>query len=71
MNKEFLIKFGNKIKEFRIQKGLTQEELAFEAGVSRSTIAMVEVAQRDIILSKIVDIANALGVKPYQLIEFD
>ena len=71
MNKEFLIKFGNKIKEFRTQKGLTQEELAFEAGVSRSTIAMVEVAQRDIILSKVVDIANALGVKPYQLIEFD
>lgn len=33
---------GNRIKEVRLRRGITQAELAVEAGVSRKTIVTVE-----------------------------
>ena len=38
---------GDKIKELRIKKGLTQQKLADATGISRSAIAMVEKINRD------------------------
>ena len=32
----------NKVNELRIQKGVTQENIAFEVGVSRQTIVAIE-----------------------------
>ena len=32
----------NRVKEMRLDKGLTQEALAFEAGVTRQTIIAIE-----------------------------
>jgi len=36
------MKLKNTIKKYRQKKGLTQEELAFKAGVSRQTIISIE-----------------------------
>ncbi len=58
MSKDFKIEFGKKLKELRLKKGLTQEQLSFEANVSRSHIGMIEQAKRDISLG---DIAKLLG----------
>lgn len=33
---------GNKLKVFRIERGITQEELAVRSGVSRQTISTIE-----------------------------
>ncbi|OGI23349.1 MAG: hypothetical protein A2255_08250 [Candidatus Melainabacteria bacterium RIFOXYA2_FULL_32_9] len=71
MDKIFLKKVGNKIQTLRKEKGLSQEELACDAKVSRSTISMIETAQNDITLSKIKRIAKALDVEPYELLKFD
>ncbi|OGH97567.1 MAG: hypothetical protein A2104_03040 [Candidatus Melainabacteria bacterium GWF2_32_7] len=71
MDKIFLKKVGNKIQTLRKEKGLSQEELACDAKVSRSTISMIETAQNDITLSKIKRIAKALNVEPYELLKFD
>ena len=71
MSKEILKKFAKKLKILREEKGLTQEELACDAGVSRSTIGMLEVAKRDITLSKLEKIAKALDVDPYELLKFN
>ena len=71
MNKDFHKDFGNKLKELRRQKGLTQEELFFESGVSRSHIGMVENGKRDISLSAIFKISRALDVNFLKLFEFD
>lgn len=71
MDKNFLKKVGNRIKSLRKEKGLSQEELACDANVARSTISMIETAKNDITLSKIKKIATALGVKPYELLKFD
>ena len=71
MDKEFLRKVASNIKFLRNEKKLTQEELACDAGVSRSTIGMLESLKTDITLSKIKQIANALEIEPYELLKFD
>lgn len=63
---------GEKIKEARLQKGLTQQELADLLGYkSRSSINKIEVGGRDIPRSQIVQIAKALGVAPAYLMGWE
>ncbi|WP_293924777.1 helix-turn-helix domain-containing protein [Sphingobacterium sp. UBA6320] len=59
---KILIKFGNRVREIRIQKGLSQEHLAYLANVHRTYIGMIERAEKNITLINIEKIANALGV---------
>jgi transcriptional regulator with XRE-family HTH domain len=60
--KEILIKFGNKVRETRKGKGLSQEELSFKAELHRTYIGMIERAEKNITLMNIEKIANALEV---------
>ena len=46
-----------KIKELRIAKGLTQEQLANECGVQRTTITMIELGEN----KPSVELAKKLG----------
>ena len=71
MSKIFLEKFSKKLKKTREEKGFTQDILACDSGISRSTISMVEIGKRDLTLSKLEMIAAALGVEPYELLKFD
>lgn len=71
MDKLFLEKVASRIKLLRKKKGLSQDDLACDAEVSRSTISMLEIVRTDITLSKIKKIAEALGVEPYELLKFD
>ena len=67
--KEMLIEFGSRVKMLRKQKGMTMDELAEKAGYnSRSSISMIEAGKRDVPKSRIIDMANALGVDMYFLI---
>lgn len=68
-NKEkYLEAFGNRVREYRIARGMSQNELAIKAGyTSRSTIAKIESGKADVPRSKIVQIAQALGVDPVAL----
>lgn len=63
--------FGQKLKELRLKKGLTQEQLSFESNVSRSHIGMIEQAKRDVSLSAIFRLSRALEVDFLTLFEFD
>jgi transcriptional regulator with XRE-family HTH domain len=61
MKKEVLVKFGNRVKEERRKQGLSQEQLAVKAGFHRTYIGMVERAEKNVTLSSIEKITNALG----------
>jgi len=61
-NSEILIKFGNRVREARKLKNLSQEELAFRADVHRTYIGMIERAEKNITLLNIEKIANALDL---------
>ena len=71
MNKRFLQRLGKKLKKLRNERGLTQDDLACDAGLSRSTISMIEVAKRDLTVSKLTQIAKALEIESYELLKFD
>jgi len=67
--KSILIKFGQNVREIRKSKGLSQEQLSFEADLHRTYIGMIERAEKNITLSNIDKIAKALGVEISKLLK--
>ena len=57
-----------KLKDLRNEKGTTLDQLAASSGVSKRMISAYEAGENDITLSKLQNIANALGVSVSQLI---
>lgn len=55
-------KIGNRIKELRAIKKMSQKDLSYAADLDRSYIASVEKGQRNISIVNIEKIAIALGV---------
>lgn len=55
---------GNRIKELRIQKGLTQEELADRAELSKGFISQVERELTSPSIATLIDILQCLGTTP-------
>ena len=60
VKREILIKFGQKVRERRLELGLSQEKLAGRAGVHRTYVGMIERAEKNITLINIEKIARAL-----------
>lgn len=68
MKNKILRIFGDKVKELRIIKGWSQEELAKRAGLHRTYIGSIERSERNVSLINVEKIAKALGVKIRNLI---
>ena len=64
---KILIKFGERVRELRKEKGLSQEQLAFKANLHRTYIGMIERAEKNITLINIEKLAKALEVKVREL----
>lgn len=59
--------FGEKLSQFRRLKGITQEALAKSIGISPTAYAQIERDESDIALSRITQIAKALGLNEWAL----
>ncbi|NOQ75435.1 MAG: helix-turn-helix domain-containing protein [Crocinitomix sp.] len=68
-NSDILVQFGNKVRELRKAKGLSQEELAYKANLHRTYIGMIERAEKNITLENIKKLANAFDVRLKVLFE--
>lgn len=68
--RENYIRLGLNIAYYRKLNGLTQEQLADRINVDYSHISKMELATVGISLDKLFDIANALGIPPYKLLQF-
>lgn len=55
--------FGYTVRKLRKERGLSQEELAFRAGLHRTYIGMIERGEKNITLTNIEKVAKALNVK--------
>jgi ribosome-binding protein aMBF1 (putative translation factor) len=60
--------FGERVRELRKLKGLSQEALALACGLDRTYIGGVERGERNISLINIHKVAGALGVKPSEML---
>jgi transcriptional regulator with XRE-family HTH domain len=67
--KDLLIKLGLKIRELREKSGLTQEELAFISNLHRTYIGMIERAEKNITITTLFKISNALGVSIKEIMQ--
>jgi transcriptional regulator with XRE-family HTH domain len=54
--------FGDALRELRAERGMSQEAVALEAGLNRGYYSGVERGVRNLSLTNIVKIADALGV---------
>jgi len=50
--------FGKRVREYRLQNGLTQQELADRAGLHRSYVGEIELGKRNITLDNAMKIAK-------------
>lgn len=62
-------RFGGVIRDLRLARGLTQEELAQRAGIHPTYLGGIERGERNVGLENILKIARALGHRPGTLFE--
>ena len=63
------VKFGKKAKELRLQKNMSQGDLAKILGVHPTYISGIERGVRNMALKNIEKLAKALGVLPSELLK--
>lgn len=59
--------FAKSVKRIRLEKGISQEELADRANLHRTYINLIERNKRNITIQNVEKIAIGLGVEPYIL----
>ncbi|MFZ2664135.1 MAG: helix-turn-helix transcriptional regulator [Patescibacteria group bacterium] len=60
-------KIGEKIRKYREEKSITQEDLALSAGLNRAYIGYIERGERNPSTETIAKIAKALKVQMHEL----
>jgi transcriptional regulator with XRE-family HTH domain len=68
MRDDILRLFGERLRELRTERNLSQERLAELAGVDRNYIGQIERGERNVALVNIVRIAKALEIEPGELL---
>jgi transcriptional regulator with XRE-family HTH domain len=61
-------RFGKQLQQLRTSRGLTQEQLAVAAGLSRTFVTRLELGQHDPSLSTLVRLAKVLRVSVTELL---
>ena len=69
-DEDFIKKFGQKLKQVRESKGLSQEQLSLLTEVSQSQIARTELGQVNTSISHVSIYAKFLKVDPMELFDF-
>jgi len=62
--------FGERVRQLRLAVNLSQEELAFKAGVHRTYLGSIERGERNPSLKNIAAIAKALDITLSELFSF-
>jgi transcriptional regulator with XRE-family HTH domain len=60
--------FGMALRKLRRSSGLSQEELALEAGIQRNYVSLIELGRNQPTVSVVFKLALALKIKPSGLI---
>ena len=59
--------FGTNVKMYRLERKMSQEDLADKSHLHRTYISAIECFRRSITLENIQRIADALEIEPYKL----
>jgi len=69
-DKYFLKKLGSKIRELRIEKNMTQEDLGFAVGNSGKQIGRIERGEHNVTVCMIYAVAKALKIPVKDIFNF-
>lgn len=61
--------FGEILRELRKKAKLTQEQLAFEAGIERNYVSLIELGKNQPTITTLFKLALALHIEPHRLIQ--
>lgn len=67
-NRDTAVAFGDVLRKLRLQKGLSQEELALRAGLDRAYPSLLESGRRQPTLSVLIALAQSLDISPDALL---
>ncbi|HEY0056941.1 MAG TPA: helix-turn-helix transcriptional regulator [Pedobacter sp.] len=70
-HKEHYQLIGNNLRRIRLEKGLSQQDLANRCDVERAKISRIENASEDFMLSTLLELSIALEVPIDKLVKFD
>ena len=59
---------GRRVRDARLKKNWSQEELGFRAGLHRNYVGGIERGERNVGVESIAKLARALGVRPRDLL---
>lgn len=68
---EINVLFGKKVRRYRVERGLSQTELATNCGLHRTYIGQIERAEKNITLKNIEKIADCFDVKITDLLDLE
>jgi transcriptional regulator with XRE-family HTH domain len=61
--------FGKVLQRHRLQRDISQEELAFQAGVDRTFVSRLERGIRQPTITTLINIGQALGISAANLVQ--
>jgi transcriptional regulator with XRE-family HTH domain len=70
INEHLISEFGQRIKQLRNQKNLSQEKLSFTTGFHRTYIGMIERGERNISLTNMAVFAKVFEMSISELLDF-
>ncbi len=62
-------RIGREISRIRKEKDLSQENLAFESHLDRSSLAKIEEGKSNLTIKSLYKISKTLDIKPWQLLK--
>ena len=64
-------RFGKRVRQIRIAKNISQENLAYDAEIEYSQVSRIERGIINTSISQVFAIAKALNIEPWVLFKFD
>ena len=61
-NDDLLLNLGQQVRELRLRRGYSQDELAEKCGFDRTYISLIERGKRNPSFSNLVKLAHGLGI---------
>lgn len=69
MATDIKVRFGRRLRQAREKKGLKQIDITAHTGMARTYISKVENGRTEICLKRLEQLADALDMKPWELLK--
>lgn len=69
--KKTLLSFGKHLRELRLEKGLSQEELNFSADLSKNAVGLIERGEINCSLLTMEALVSGLGITKKKLMDYE